>query len=332
MSVAMNGKFDIVPARWVESGDGPGVLELLDQRLLPHVEIWLSYDLYAGVADAIRDLVVRGAPAIGVAAGYAIALAARRGDDLDAAATTLKAARPTAVNLAWAVDQVCASSDPLEAAHAIAAGEHDACRRLGANGSDLVPENAQILTHCNAGALATGGYGSALGVVRGAVESGKDVHVWVDETRPVLQGARLTAWELTRAGIANTLIVDAAAGSLMARGEVDLVVVGADRIAANGDFANKIGTYPLALCAAAHDIPFYVAAPVSTIDAATARGGEINIEQRGAHEVIEPGAAARQVVHNPAFDITPARLVTALVTERGVVHRPDTTAIADLLN
>lgn len=337
--------FDIVPVRW-----GGGHVRMLDQRLLPAREVWLELTTVAEVVSAIRTLAVRGAPAIGIAAAFGVALAAVRSepvgagefvDRISAAGRKLKAARPTAVNLAWAVDRVVAAgveaaaagNDPaavtaavVGAAGAIAASEQDACRALGALGADLVPDAANVLTHCNAGALATGGYGTALGVVRGAVEAGKEVHVWVDETRPVLQGARLTAWELDRAGIPNTLIVDSAAASLMARGAVDVCVVGADRIAANGDTANKIGTYGLAVAAAAHSIPFVVAAPLSTIDRDCPDGEGIVIEERPAAEVTQLAdtvvAPPGQVAANPAFDVTPARLVTAIVTERGVARGP----------
>lgn len=353
--------FDLVPVRW----DGRHV-RLLDQRLLPGREEWLELTTVAAVVAAIRDLAVRGAPAIGIAAAYGVALAAvgfggadgSGGSDagalvetISAAGRDLKDARPTAVNLAWAVDRAvgagaaaaAAGGGPGEvtaavvgAATAIAASDHDACRSIGAHGAGLVPDGANVLTHCNAGALATGGYGTALGVVRGAVEAGKAVHVWVDETRPVLQGARLTAWELDRAGIPNTLVVDSAAASLMARGDVDLCVVGADRIAANGDAANKIGTYGLAVVAAAHGVPFVVAAPLSTVDPACPDGSAIVIEERPPTEVTHLGeievAPTGQAAANPAFDVTPARLVAAIVTEAGIARAPYEESLAAQLS
>jgi len=335
--------FDVVPVRWVD-----GAVEVLDQRLLPSEEQWVRLDGVRAVERAIVDMTVRGAPTIGITAAYGMAVCAVTSrastpaallEELDRAGAYLAAARPTAVNLAWAVKQVlrrvgdAAGADAtelaarvLECAVELADSERDACRRIGANAVELVGEGARILTHCNAGALATGGYGTALGVVRGAVEAGRAVSVWVDETRPLLQGARLTAWELDRAGIPNTLVVDGAAASLMARGLVDLCVVGADRIAANGDVANKIGTYSVALAAAAHDIPFYVAAPSSTIDRECPEGSRVRIEERSPEEVTAfAGATVAPVdqdVANPAFDVTPARLVTAIVTEAGVVRPP----------
>jgi methylthioribose-1-phosphate isomerase len=328
---------------WLE-----GALVLLDQRQLPAEEVYLHCRTWPEVAEAIRSLAVRGAPAIGVSAAYGVALAALASPastgealavDLEPALQGLARTRPTAVNLFWALDRmrrVAAAHrhlapGPLRSrilAEAEAIREEDVAgnRRLGAHGAALVPAQARILTHCNAGALATAGYGTALGVIRGAVEAGRRVSVWVDETRPVLQGARLTAWELGREGIAHTVIPDGAAASLMARGEVDLVVVGADRIARNGDTANKIGTYGVAVLARHHGLPFYVAAPFSTIDPSIPDGRAIPIEERDAREVTElhgrrlapVGSPAR----NPAFDVTPAALVTAIVTERGVFRPP----------
>jgi methylthioribose-1-phosphate isomerase len=323
-------------------------LVLLDQRRLPGEETYLECRTWLEVADAIRTLAVRGAPAIGVAAAFGVALAglaspARDVDalirDLEAAATGLAATRPTAVNLFWAVDRMRRHAEreralPLNALRRSLVSEAEAIleedvlsnRRLGALGAELVPAGARILTHCNAGGLATGGYGTALGVVRGAVEAGRQPFVWVDETRPVLQGARLTAWELAREGIPHAVIADVAAASTMARGEVDLVVVGADRIAANGDTANKIGTYGVAVLARHHGIPFYVAAPFSTIDATIPDGSAIPIEERDPREVQE--LAGRRIVpaaspaRNPAFDVTPAALITAIITERGVFRGP----------
>ncbi|HXF97807.1 MAG TPA: S-methyl-5-thioribose-1-phosphate isomerase [Gaiellaceae bacterium] len=288
---------------------------LLDQRLLPDQEAELRCRSAAEVAEAIRGMAIRGAPAIGIAAAYGYALAARRGEDLERAYATLLAARPTAVNVRWALAEMRADPAP-ERARALHEAEVERCRAMAAYGCALLPPAARILTHCNTGALATGGYGSALGVVRAAHEQGRLAHVWVDETRPRLQGARLTAWELERLGVPFALIADGAAASLIAAGEVDAVLVGADRIAANGDVANKIGTYPLALAARAHGVPFYVVAPTSTLDPDTPTGAEIPIEERDPAEV-----STRFPARNPAFDVTPAGLVTAIVTELGV-HEP----------
>ncbi|HEY2072718.1 MAG TPA: S-methyl-5-thioribose-1-phosphate isomerase [Gaiellaceae bacterium] len=285
---------------------------LLDQRRLPDEEVEHSCASAAEVADAIRTMVVRGAPAIGVAAAYGLALAALRGDDLDEASAVLAASRPTAVNLAWALAQM--RDDPTPArARALHREEVDRCRRMAAHAAELFAPNTRALTHCNAGGLATGGYGSAVGALRTAWERGLLAHVLVDETRPLLQGARLTAWELETAGIPHTVIADVAAAAMMARGEVDLVVTGADRIAANGDAANKIGTYGLAVLAAHHGIPLYVVAPTSTIDRATPTGAEIPIEERDPAEV-----TARFPARNPAFDVTPFALIAAIVTEDGI--------------
>jgi methylthioribose-1-phosphate isomerase len=310
------------------------VVRVLDQKRLPGEEIWLELTSSDAVAAAIQDLTVRGAPAIGVAAAFGIAVDARRGaevGDLRAAAERLARARPTAVNLAWAVRRMIRriglGADVLLAeAQAIRDEDEAACRRIGALGAPLIPPRARVLTHCNAGALATAGYGTALGVIRAAVEGGNPVSVFADETRPFLQGARLTAWELHRDGIPVTVLTDGMAGWLMARGEIACVVVGADRIAANGDVANKIGTYGLAVLAAHHNLPFYVAAPWSTVDLETPTGADIPIEERAAHEVVllagqriaPVGVPARY----PAFDVTPEALVTAIVTERGVVRAP----------
>jgi methylthioribose-1-phosphate isomerase len=290
------------------------------------------------VAEAIRGLRVRGAPAIGVAAAYGLVLAAATdGGTLRKAAAGLRAARPTAVNLAWAIDQMLrvaeGSDDPaalprrlLEAADALARADVDANRRIGEHGAALIPHGARVLTYCNTGMLATAGYGTAFGVLRCAHEQGRGIHVIACETRPVLQGARLTAWELLRAGIPATLITDNAAGALMRNAGVDAVIVGADRIAANGDVANKVGTYTLAVLARAHRIPFYVAAPLSTVDLATPSGAEIPIEERPPEEVVTLGgvrvAPPEIRVRNPAFDITPQEFVTAIVTDAGVVYPP----------
>jgi methylthioribose-1-phosphate isomerase len=310
------------------------VVRLLDQRRLPAEEAWLDLESSRAVADAIRDLTVRGAPAIGVAAAYGLAVDARRGAgpaELRGAADRLARARPTAVNLAWAVRRMSRriglGADVLLAeAHAIRDEDEAACRRIGALGAPLLPPGARVLTHCNAGALATAGYGTALGIVRAAFEGGNPISVLADETRPFLQGARLTAWELHRDGIPVTVITDGMAGWLMARGEIACVVVGADRIAANGDVANKIGTYALAVLASHHALPFYVAAPWSTVDLETPDGAAIPIEERASDEVatfagqrvVPAGVPARY----PAFDVTPGALVTAIVTERGVVRPP----------
>jgi methylthioribose-1-phosphate isomerase len=288
---------------------------LLDQRRLPDEEIELRCRSAAEVADAIRSLAIRGAPAIGVAAAYGLALAAARREDLDDAHRVLAASRPTAVNLSWALEEMRADPTP-ERARRIHAEEVERCRRMAAHAADLLGPRTRALTHCNTGGLATGGYGTALGGIRAASERGLVAHVWVDETRPLLQGSRLTAWELDRLGIPHTVIADAAAASLMARGEVDVVLTGADRIAANGDTANKVGTYALAVLAHYHGIPLYVVAPTSTLDPGTPTGAEIPIEERDPTEVTPHFAA-----HNPAFDVTPASLVSAIVTEQGV-HRP----------
>jgi methylthioribose-1-phosphate isomerase len=299
-----------------------GALLILDQRALPGAERWIRCERPADVADCIRTLAVRGAPAIGIAAAYGMALA-DGGDDLAAAGGLLRSARPTAVNLAWAVDQVLASGDPLTCARRLHEEQDAADRRLAALGAERFEPGDRALTHCNAGPLATAGYGTAGGVLRAAWERGRLEQVWVDETRPLNQGARLTTWELERAGIPHRLVTDSSAGTLMARGLVDRIVVGADRIAANGDVANKVGTYPLAVLAHRHGVPFYVAAPVSTIDPHTAHGGAIPIEERDPSEL---GASAPAV--NFAFDVTPAELVTAIVTEAGVLESPYEEAIA----
>ena len=333
----------IEPVRF--TGD---TLVLLDQTQLPSREVERKYTRWQDVAEAIRSLVVRGAPAIGVAAAFGVVLAARQSHatstdallaDLETAVKGLAATRPTAVNLFWALDRMRRTAEALRGgtaadararllaeAHAILAEDLAANRALGDHGAELVPANARILTHCNAGALATAGYGTALGVVRSAHARGKLALLWVDETRPVMQGSRLTAWECVREGIPHRLIADVAAASVMARGEVDLVVTGADRIAANGDTANKIGTYALAVLARHHGVPFYVAAPFSTIDPAIASGAEIPIEERDALEVrrVGPQATAPEgsPVYNPAFDVTPATLIAAIITERGIFRPP----------
>jgi methylthioribose-1-phosphate isomerase len=294
--------------------DGPHVV-LLDQRRLPDEEVDLVCTTAAEVAEAIRTLAVRGAPAIGVAAAYGLALTALRGDDLEEAARELASSRPTAVNLFWALEQMRADPTP-ERARALHREEVDRCRRMSAHAAELFGPGTRALTHCNAGGLATGGYGSAVGALRAAWERGLLASVLVDETRPLLQGARLTAWELETVGIPHAVIADSAAASMMARGEVDVIVTGADRIAANGDTANKIGTYSLAVLAAHHGLPLYIVAPSSTIDLATATGDGIPIEERDGAEI-----STRFTARNPAFDVTPAALIAAIVTENGV-HRP----------
>jgi len=301
--------------------DGPAVV-LLDQRRLPDEVVDVRCATPAEVADAIREMVVRGAPAIGIAAAYGLALAALRGDDLAEAERVLASSRPTAVNLPWALARMRDDPTP-ERARALHAQEVERCRRMAAHAVELFRPGTRALTHCNAGGLATGGYGSAVGALRAAAERGLLERVLVDETRPLLQGSRLTAWELERAGIPHAVIADSAAGSLMARGEVDLVVTGADRIAANGDTANKIGTYSLAVLAAHHEIPFYVVAPTSTLDRTTPEGAAIPIEERDPAEL-----TSRFPARNPAFDVTPAALIAAIVTEDGVKRAPYEVSLA----
>ncbi len=331
------------PIQWLD-----GHLRLLDQRKLPGEVVYNDYDRYADVADAIRTMVVRGAPAIGITAAYGMALATLQSEagtvdavraDLDAAAEVLRRARPTAVNLSWAVNRVQQrAGDPglgsvtalrdavLAEAHAIYELEEKSNYQIGVNSLPLVPHGAKIAHHCNTGPLATGAYGTALRVIIAAHEAGREVYAYVDETRPRLQGARLTAWELQRFGVPHSVIVDGAAAHIMRTIGIDLCVVGCDRVAANGDTANKIGTYHLALAARAHGVPFYVVGPTSSIDMSLASGDLIEIEQRPADEVthvmgcqITPDGT---VVENPAFDITPAAYITAIITERGVVVPP----------
>lgn len=325
-----------------------GRLEMIDQRALPGRIDYLRYETAAEVAEGIRSMVVRGAPAIGCAAAYGVALESMRSTGLSSdrfaetmrkAVEVLSKSRPTAVNLFWALERMEAVRGSLEnrppaeiadrllqEAHEILAEDVRINRAMGTFGAELLKDGARVLTHCNAGALATAGHGTALGVIRSAVEAGKRIRVLADETRPFLQGARLTAWELMQDGIPVTLIADNMAGHLMSQGEVDAVVVGTDRVAANGDVANKIGTYMVAVLARRHNIPFYVACPLSTIDRRLATGAQIPIEERAAKEV--RGFADREwapegvPVRNPAFDVTPAELVTALITERGVVSSP----------
>ena len=326
---------------------------MIDQRLLPGREVVRTYRNYRGVAEAIRTMVIRGAPAIGVAAAMGIALSLKgvTGERARArfaeAASVLKATRPTAINLAWAVDRmgrVLEANISLDATHlyrrmreeAIAIYEEDlaANRMLGRHGAVLLGSPAAVLTHCNAGALATAGYGTALGVIRAAREEGKEVRVFADETRPFLQGSRLTAWELRKDRIPVTIIADNMAATVLRSGQVSCVIVGTDRTAANGDVANKIGTYPLAVLARRHQVPFYVAAPLSSVDLECPNGDQIPIEQRAAKELTEFGGkmvAPKGVdVFNPAFDVTPAELVTAIITERGIAYPPFDASLATL--
>lgn len=315
--------------RW--QGDS---LALLDQTRLPVEQVWLTYTDYRQVALAIKTMVVRGAPAIGVSAAYAYALAALEGADLAEAKAVLAASRPTAVNLFWALDRMekkaadCSGDAVLliEEAKTIHAEDIEMNHTMGAHGANVVPPHARILTHCNAGALATGGYGTALGVIRAAYEQGKVDMVYADETRPLLQGSRLTAYELVEDAIPATLISDNMAAFLMQQGKIDLVLLGCDRMAANGDFANKIGTYSVAVNAKHHGVPFYTVLPSSTIDLSLADGSEIPIEQRSADEVRTlygvQTAPANVPVYNPAFDVTPHELLTGIITEKGVIYPP----------
>jgi methylthioribose-1-phosphate isomerase len=301
---------ELAPEAIVRLEDGAVVL--LDQRRLPDEEVELECCNAAEVAEAIRGLAIRGAPAIGVAAAYGYALAAELGHDLDEADHVLRSSRPTAVNLAWALDRMLNDPTP-DRAREIHAEEVARCRRMAEHALQLFGPGTRALTHCNTGGLATGGYGTALGAIRLAWERGLVEHVWATETRPLLQGSRLTAWELDRLGIPFSVVVDSASGSLIARGLVDVVLTGADSIAANGDTANKIGTYGLAVLAQRHDVPFVVVAPTSTIDHEAADGDAIPIEERAAAEV-----SGRYPATNPAFDVTPAALIAAIVTEDGV--------------
>jgi methylthioribose-1-phosphate isomerase len=301
------------PEQIVRLDESVPAVVLLDQRKLPGEVVELECRTIPELAAAIKTLAVRGAPAIGVAAAYGLALASLRGDDLAEAEATLAASRPTAVNLFWALERM--RDDPTPArARALHDEEVERCRRMAAHAAELFAPRTRALTHCNAGGLATGGYGSAVGALRAAWERDRLEHVFVDETRPLLQGARLTAWELEQLGIPHAVIADSAAASMMARGEVDLIVTGADRIAANGDTANKIGTYSLAVLAKHHGIPFYVVAPSSTLDHATATGDGIPIEERDGSEI-----TTRFAARNPAFDVTPRELITAIVTEDGTL-------------
>ena len=343
--------------RWV--GELPGFVRLIDQTRLPSELVHLEVRTVPGMVDAIRRLAVRGAPAIGVAAAYGVLLDLQHttpseAEDLVArvreTAAILARARPTAVNLSWALERMVARAERelaedtppgeilpglLEEANAIFAEDRATCRRIGEIGAVLLRDGSRVLTHCNAGALATTDYGTALAPIYVAAEAGRKISVYADETRPLLQGARLTAWELARSGIEVTLITDGMAGRVMFEGKVDAVFVGADRIARNGDVCNKIGTYSVAVLAREHGVPFYVCAPLSTFDARIEHGGLIPIEERAPEEVTE-GFGARTApqgvrVYNPAFDVTPARLVTAIVTEAGVIERPDTAKVEQAL-
>jgi methylthioribose-1-phosphate isomerase len=333
---------------------------MIDQRKLPGQEVYVHCKTANEVARAIKTMVIRGAPAIGVAAAMGIALGMKRSKaqgtrqfavDFNKLCDLIAGTRPTAVNLFWAIDRMKRvfgeaaragkSVDEIKAvleneANAIHDEDVASCREMGRFGAELVPSGARILTHCNAGALATAGYGTALGVIRAAAEQGKVTQVFADETRPFLQGARLTAWELVRDGVPTTVITESMAGPLMQRGGIDFIVVGADRIAANGDFANKIGTYTVAMMAAAHNVPFYVAAPLSTIDMATADGDAIPIEQRNAREMTHLGstqlAPEGASIWNPAFDVTPHRLVAGIITEKGVARAPYSDSLARLFS
>jgi methylthioribose-1-phosphate isomerase len=326
------------------------VIVMVDQRKLPSQELYVRCRSAQEVARAIRTMVIRGAPAIGVAAAMGIALGMRRSTakgtrqfavEFQKICDMMAATRPTAVNLFWAIDrmkrvfaesaQAGESTDELSArlereARKIHDEDVASCRAMGAFGADVVPDGARVLTHCNAGALATAGYGSALGVIRAAVERGKKIAVFADETRPFLQGARLTAWELVRDGIHTTVITESMAGPLMRAGEIDMVVVGADRIAANGDTANKIGTYTVAVLANEHNVPFYVAAPLSTIDLSTPDGDQIPIEERDQREITHIGSSRLTPeganIRNPAFDVTPHRYIAGIITETGIIRPP----------
>jgi methylthioribose-1-phosphate isomerase len=338
----------------------PVAVVMVDQRKLPGQELYVRCRTAAEVARAIKTMVIRGAPAIGVAAAMGIALGMRRSKaqgtrqyavEFNKICDLMAGTRPTAVNLVWAIDRMKRSlSTGVQAGESVAQltarlereagaihdGDVASCQAMGRLGAAVVPDSARILTHCNAGALATAGYGTALGVIRAAAEAGKVVQVFADETRPFLQGARLTAWELVRDRIPTTVITESMAGPLMQRGDIDFVVVGADRIAANGDVANKVGTYTVALLAQAHGVPFYVAAPLSTIDLGTASGDLIPIEQRPAREVTHLGstrlAPEGASIWNPAFDVTPSRLVTGIITEKGIARAPFTESLRALFD
>src|SRR5579864_7544214 len=337
---------------WTEKG-----VRFIDQTKLPTEEVYVVCTTYQQVADVIRNMVVRGAPAIGVAAGMGIALGVKNSKsengadlkkDFDQICKAIAETRPTAVNLFWAIRRMQDKFESLrvrpvaqikqaliEEAQRMHAEDIAANRAMGRHGATLMPSNGGVLTHCNAGALATAGYGTALGVIRAAVEQGKKIHVYADETRPFLQGSRLTAWELVKDGIPTTVISDNMAGAMMQQGKIAAVVVGADRIAANGDVANKIGTYTVAVLAKEHGIPFYVAAPISTVDLETPDGSKIPIEQRNPAEVTTIAGKVMTPegvqIENPAFDVTPAKFVTAIVTERGIARAPYDESLAKLV-
>jgi methylthioribose-1-phosphate isomerase len=336
---------------WTKSG-----VVFIDQTKLPTEEVYVTCTTHEQVADVIRNMVVRGAPAIGVAAAMGIALGVKHSKaenavdlkkDFDQITETIRQTRPTAVNLFWAIRRMTEKFESLrsrpiaqiqqaliEEAQRVHAEDIAANQAMGRHGATLMPASGGVLTHCNAGALATAGYGTALGVIRAAIEAGKKIHVYADETRPFLQGSRLTAWELMKDGIPTTVISDNMAGVMMQQGKIGAIVVGADRIAANGDVANKVGTYTVAILAKEHGIPFYVAAPISTVDLATPDGSKIPIEQRNAREVTH--IAGKQMtpdgveIENPAFDVTPAKYVTAIITERGIARAPYENSLRDL--
>ncbi len=336
---------------WTNAG-----VVFIDQTKLPTEEVYVTCTTHEQVADVIRNMVVRGAPAIGVAAAMGIALGVKNSKaenagnfkkDFDAICQTIRQTRPTAVNLFWAIRRMTEKFESLggrpigeiqealiEEAQRVHAEDIAANQAMGRHGATLMPASGGVLTHCNAGALATAGYGTALGVIRAAVEAGKKIHVYADETRPFLQGSRLTAWELMKDGIPTTVISDNMAGVMMQQGKIGAIVVGADRIAANGDVANKVGTYTVAILAKEHGIPFYVAAPISTVDLATPDGSRIPIEKRNAREVTHIGG--RQItpdgvgIENPAFDVTPAKYVTAIITERGIARAPYDASLREL--
>lgn len=337
--------------KWVD-----GTVRMLDQRLLPEEIKYLDFTQADEVAQAIKDMVIRGAPAIGTAAAYGLALAAinskarnaaKLKEDISFAAKKLRASRPTASNLNWALNRILnqvrglgqisdIQNQVLVIAHEIYEGDIEANRKMGMNALELIPDKAGIIHHCNTGALATAGYGTALGVIRTAYEHGKKIHVFVDETRPRLQGAKLTAWELEQLGIPYTVIVDGASGYMMRMKKVDLCLVGCDRIALNGDVANKIGTYNLALAANIHKIPFYVVGPTSTIDLQTSSGDEIPIEERPGKELTTIGTCQlipeQTPVANPAFDVTSSKYITAIITEKGIINPPYSENIAKIMS
>ena len=351
-SVSLKVSSNIETLRWNDDH-----FEMIDQRILPAEFKYISYTKATEVADGIRDMVVRGAPAIGCAAAYGVALAALNLQDstkdefnkgMKDAFKELAQSRPTAINLFWAIDRMRKKMNELdvlpqeiahillEEAHKIKREDIEINRAMGENGAKLLNDGARVLTHCNAGALATAGHGTALGVIRSAVEAGKNISVIADETRPFLQGARLTAWEMVQENIPVTLISDNMSGYLMSNGEIDVIVVGTDRVAGNGDVANKIGTYMVAVLAKRHNIPFYVACPLSTIDRSIASGKDIPIEERPADEITgyrDCQWAAKGVdVRNPAFDVTPVELVTGLITENGVILNPNKNKIENLFS